>query len=290
MAAKNGQPFGNATELFKPYGARVKDVTMYVMGSSEKGSSGNYWTTLDHFPNYNATKFTLNSDGTLTTDDKKQRSSEARVYTYDPNDPVPSLGGSNLFLPCGPYDQSKNFNRTDILLYKTDPFEAPYALTGPMRANLQVMSDQIDTDFYVKIMDVYPTGEHKLIQEGGSRVRNMIHGYMKENEVYSLDISMWNTSYVFSQGHSIGISVTSSNHPRFSVNPNNGRAITDPKLFDDVFVASNSILPSSYVELPVVALADLPKTDVVDEINEKFDEKYAKAMISATHGKPDFFS
>ncbi|GMH78372.1 hypothetical protein TrST_g3555 [Triparma strigata] len=285
MSTVTGQPFGNATTEFMPYRHDVKDVTFYVLGALEDDASGNYWTTMDNFPEFVATKFFLGEDGVL-----KQNSGEGtgRTYKADPADPVPSLGGSNLFLACGPYDQSPNLDRSDVLTYTTEPFDAAMALTGPLTAHLSVTSDVVDTDFYVKIMDVYPTGEHKLIQEGAVRMRNTIFEDMKEGETYEVDVDMWNTSYVFSAGHSIGVTVASSNYPRFSNNPHNGLSLLDPNLFNQNYTATNGVLSSSYVTLPVVSLDQLPRSHVIEEINEKFADYASYGVDLAEKAKQGF--
>jgi putative CocE/NonD family hydrolase len=270
MSTVTGKPFGNATDHYLPYRESIKDVTFYVMGSTDDDASGNYWTTMDTFPAFTPTKFSLNSDFTLTT--SPSSSSSPISFQHDPADPVPSLGGSNLFIPCGPYDQSPNLDRSDVLTFSSDPLDSPMAITGPLKATLKVSSDAIDTDFYVKLVDVYPTGEHKLIQEGAVRMRNTIFKDIDDGGEYEVDLNLWNTSYVFSEGHRTGVIVTSSNYPRFSNNQNNGRVMSDPDQYSDPIVATNSILPGSFVELPVVELMDLPRCRVIEDINEKYVE------------------
>ena len=270
LSTVTGLPFGNATEHFLPYREKIKDVTFYVMGSTDDGASGNYWTTLDTFPDYTPTRFSLNSDFSLSTSESP--SSVPVSFQHDPADPVPSLGGSNLFIPCGPYDQSPNLDRSDVLTYTTEPLNSPMAITGPLMATLKVTSDAIDTDFYAKLIDIYPTGEHKLIQEGAVRMRNTIFREMEEGVEYEVDLNLWNTSYVFSSGHEVGVIITSSNYPRFSNNQNNGRVMSDPDQNVDPIIATNTILPGSFVELPLVELRDLPRCRVIEEINDKYED------------------
>ena len=87
------------------------------------------------------------------------------TYKYDPSDPVPTMGGNNLpdgiggSIPCGPLDQAAIDQRADVLKFQTPVFNEELALTGPLLATLYVSSDAIDTDFMVRISDVYPTGE-----------------------------------------------------------------------------------------------------------------------------------
>ena len=274
----NGKEWGNATDEFMPYRSDIKDVTFYVMGSTEDGAAGNYWTTLDAFPKTTPTTLFLNSDGTVSSEAKDAAGASIGSYKHDPTDPVPSFGGNNLFMPCGPHDQTPNFVRDDVLLYTSDVFESPVAITGHIKANLKVTSDAIDTDFFVKLMDVYPTGEHKLLQVGAVRMRNTINKDMIAGEEYDVELNMWNTSFVFNTGHSLAVSIASSNYPRFSINPNNGRALSDPEIFSNNVTATNAIRAGSTVTIPVVRLHDMPRAHVIEEINDKYAELGQKAV------------
>jgi predicted acyl esterase len=268
-----GLPFGNATENFMKYRNQIKDVTFYVLGANEDDADGNYWTTLDEFPKFKATKYQLVGGGSLVESEEKVAGDDTVAsYTHDPENPIPSLGGSNLFIPCGPHDQAPNLDRDDVVLYETPVLTESLTLTGPMSAHLVVSSDAVDTDFMVKIIDHYPTGEYKLIQEGAARMRNTIFEDMKVDGVYEIDLDMWNTSYVFSAGHTVSVTVASSNYPRFSNNPNTGKLMTDETIDEDRVAAVNMILPGSYVTLPIVELSQLPRTRVIEEIDEEFGE------------------
>merc|ERR1740127_327905 len=98
--------------------------------------------------------------------------------------------------------------------------EEPLALMGPMLATLYVSSDSIDTDFMVKISDVYPTGEARLLQDSAVRMRwregSRDPMYVVPGEVYEVEVGLWNTSYIIAEGHALRFSVASSNFPRFS--------------------------------------------------------------------------
>ena len=122
-------------------------------------------------------------------------------------------------IPCGPLDQSEVDTRDDVLTFTTPLYEDELALTGPLTAVLYVSSDCIDTDFTVKISDVYPTGEVRLIQDSALRMRWREKGlepvYMEQGQIYEIEMTLWNTSYVIAPGHAIRFSVSSSNYPRY---------------------------------------------------------------------------
>eukprot|EP00604_Paraphysomonas_vestita_P002142 CAMPEP_0174821260 /NCGR_PEP_ID=MMETSP1107-20130205/6109_1 /TAXON_ID=36770 /ORGANISM="Paraphysomonas vestita, Strain GFlagA" /LENGTH=119 /DNA_ID=CAMNT_0016038091 /DNA_START=1038 /DNA_END=1394 /DNA_ORIENTATION=- len=117
------------------------------------------------------TKYYYHGDGTLSTTQPKEGETESTSYIFDPANPVPTVGGNNLDMPCGPLDQAEIDQRSDVLTFETPVFSRPLPLTGPLLATLYVSSDAIDTDFMVRISDVYPTGEVRLIQDNAIRMR-----------------------------------------------------------------------------------------------------------------------
>ena len=129
----------------------MKNVTFYVMSSNDEAglSTANYWTSLDAFPTPKMTRFYAHADGTATTSKPDTAESASTGYVYDPKDPVPTVGGSNLDMPCGPLDQVDIDKRADVLVYQTPVMEDAMFMTGPLFANLFVGSDAIDTDFMV---------------------------------------------------------------------------------------------------------------------------------------------
>ena len=181
-----------------------------------------------------------------------------------------TVGGS---IPCGPLDQSEVDRRSDVLNFQTEVFPAPLALTGPLFATLFVSSSAVDTDFMVRVSDVYPTGEARLIQDNAVRMRWRAGGsapqYLKQGEVYEVALNIWNTSFIIAPGHALRVSVSSSNHPRFAVNPQNGILMNDPQYPGPNVTATNTLYHSarypSRITLPVVERSQLPNVHVLKE-------------------------
>ena len=100
-------------------------------------------------------------------------------------------------------------------------------MTGRIAAKLFVSSDCPDTDFTVKLCDVYPDGRSMLVTDGILRARYHKsfeeESFLKPGQVYELNVDLWSTSLVFNKGHRIRVAVSSSNSPRFEANPNTGR-------------------------------------------------------------------
>ena len=159
----------------------------------------------------------------------------------------------------GPYDQRSLENREDVLVFTTDVLSDPVWITGPVKARLFVSSDCPDTDFNVKLTDVYPDGRSMLISDGIIRMRNR-NGcdhweFMQPGEIYEVEIDLWSTAYLFNTGHQIRVSVSSSNYPRFLANPNTKEPLAQN---DSYAIAQNNLYiggsyPSSII-LPVVSL------------------------------------
>ena len=212
---------------------KLPKVTYFTMGS-------NKWQTSETWPPAGATPMTfylnsagrantLNGDGTLTPAPPLTDSPDA--FTYDPMNPVRSLGGNvcctGNAISAGAFDQRKTESREDVLVYTTEPFKDGLELTGPITPTLYVSSDAKDTDFTVKVLDVYPDGRAYNLDESIQRMRYR-DGYdkplvwMEQGKVYKVTLQPLNTSNYFAPGHRLRIEVSSSNFPRFDRNLNTG--------------------------------------------------------------------
>jgi putative CocE/NonD family hydrolase len=207
-------------------------VQYYTMGS-------NTWQSSDTWPpeNTEMTTYYLNSngkanssfgDGILTR--SKATADKPDSFIYDPMTPVMSYGGNvcctGNAIKGGAFDQRQMETRHDILVYTTDALEEGLEISGFIESTLYVSSDAKDTDFTIKLIDVYPDGTAYNLDETIQRVRYR-EGYDKEvfmekDKVYKLDLTPLATSNYFKKGHRIRIEVSSSNFPRFARNLNTG--------------------------------------------------------------------
>lgn len=147
-------------------------------------------------------------------------------YTYDPNDPVPTRGGSTLGIALGVFDQSKIEERTDVLVYTSDVLTADMEVTGPIILKLFAASSALDTDFTAKLVDVRPDSYAQNLAEGVMRARFReslsTPTLITPEKVYEYAVDLWATSHVFTAGHRVRLEVSSSNFPRYDRNPNTG--------------------------------------------------------------------
>jgi len=209
----------------------IPKVHYYVMGADTAGAPGNEWRTAETWPPYatTATAYYLHGGGGLSAAAPEGAGSQA--FVFDPANPVMTHGGNNLLMPSGAFDQRKvTAGRDDILHFATAPLEAPVEITGRVTVRLSISTDAPDTDFTAMLLDIYPDGDGRQLNiiDNIRRVKTR-NGYGESapllggpEEIVSLEIDLWSAAWVFNQGHRIGLNISSSNHPRFEVNPNTG--------------------------------------------------------------------
>jgi putative CocE/NonD family hydrolase len=175
----------------------------------------------------------LQGDGGLSWD--LPRKDKTDQYTYDPKNPVPTMGGAVCCnpkqFPWGPMDQRGVEQREDVLVYTSAPVTRSLEVTGPINVVLYVSTSAPDTDFSAKLVDVFPNGEARNLTDGLLRLRYRSGldkvVLAKPGALYPIMIDAGVTSNVFLPGHRIRIEISSSNFPRFDRNPNTGRPIAD---------------------------------------------------------------
>lgn len=149
-------------------------------------------------------------------------------FTYDPDNPVPTVGGCNLYGPAGPLDQTEVERRQDVLVFTSDALAQQLETTGPIKVVLYAASDATDTDWTAKLVDVWPDGRAINLCDGilRARCRESIDRPtpIEPGRIYRYEIDTWVTSNVFMPGHKIRVEISSSNFPRFDRNPNTGHA------------------------------------------------------------------
>lgn len=265
---------------------RFAKVMVFVMGTGngEKDENdrlyhGGYWLESATWPlaETDFTPYYLHPDSSLRREAPKVAASST-TYTFDPDNPVQTIGGSfsstsPVFEP-GAYDQREADavfgatlpylplkSRDDVLVFQTAPLETDVTVIGPIKVRLFVASTAVDTDFTAKLVDVYPptadfpTGFDMNITDGILRARYRDRADRQEmlspGEIYEIEITPFPTANVFKKGHRIRIDVSSSNFPRFDVNPNTGEPLgknrrrikADNTVYHDAARASHIVLP-----------------------------------------------
>ncbi|MEO1083583.1 MAG: CocE/NonD family hydrolase, partial [Acidobacteriota bacterium] len=165
---------------------------------------------------------TRDGDGELT---ESAPSSLGRdTFTYDPDDPVPTRGGAIWPFPAaglaaGPCDQSEVEERSDVLVYVSEPLEDDLHVIGPLEVEVWVSTSAQDTDFTAKLVEVDAFGVPDIVQDG--IVRGRFHAsleepeYLQPHKPYKMRITMQSICRRFQQGHQIGLEISSSCFPKF---------------------------------------------------------------------------
>ncbi|HUT52610.1 MAG TPA: CocE/NonD family hydrolase [bacterium] len=203
-------------------------VKLYVMGK-------NVWRDENEWPlaRTQYVKWFLHSqgransvtgNGSLST--REPAAEQSDRFTYDPKNPVLTAGGNNLLEDVGARDQKDVEKRDDVLIFTSAPMTQDYEATGPVTAVIYAASSAVDTDFTVKLCDVFPDGMSLNLTEGiiRARYRDSITepSLLEPGMVYEYRIKLWPTSNCFRKGHRIRIQVASSSFPRFDRNANAG--------------------------------------------------------------------
>lgn len=217
---------------------------------------GGGWWTAEEWPPSGTRELCLylGSNGRLTADPPVDASPES--YTYDPADPTPTTVGSfcsAVYVP-GSGDVSSVQQRSDVLTYTSDPLAADLDVVGSLRCELYASSSARDTDFFVRLSDVFPDGRAIHLQNGVVRARFRDPerpAPLEPGRPYRFEIDMWATANRFAKGHRIRIDVSSADFPRFDRNANlAGRGGTPTPARQTVYYGGEQ---ASHVKLPVLS-------------------------------------
>ncbi len=253
-------------------------VTYYQMGD-------NMWQSAATWPpaglgNY---KLYFHSDTSLDLIAPSSASASSLSFSYNPLDPSPTIGGPTLRndLDQGPFDQDSAVeSRNDILKFTSAVLTQDVVMKGSAKVHLSVSSDKKDTDFAVRLTDVYPDGRSMLVNDGIFRMR-FRNGFkaadtavMVPNTIYTCDIDLPATALTFKAGHRIRVDITSSNYPRFNRNANNGGVMYPGNNGDSLqnpVTAVNKIYTDdltnhSYISMPLTASPPLAVSEMHTEL------------------------
>ena len=267
-----------------PFASKVR---IFVMGAgdgrkTERGllNHGGYWRDENEWPlaRTRYTNYYLQHNGGLSTSQPRQLRASTS-YMFDPRNPVPTIGGNissgDGILLQGAWDQKGGPHvwnapdpiplsaRNDVLVFQTEPLPNDLEVTGEITIELWASSSAVDTDFTAKLIDVYPPhpdypGGFDLNLEDGI-VRARFRESLKKEKllspgwVYPLTIKLYPTSNIFKKSHRIRVDISSSNFPRFDVNPNTGEPLNDHRR---IATAVNEVyhdrVHPSHIVLPVI--------------------------------------
>jgi uncharacterized protein len=227
----------------------------------------------------------LHADGSLNTHAPIPTEPAATVYEFDPAHPVPTIGGGvSKRLKDGAYDQRERADmpgsrppylplrgRSDVLVFESEILKQDVVLAGPVEVTLYAASTATDTDFTAKLVDVYPpsadypTGFDMNLTDGIVRASYREHFETRQllvpGKIYTIIVRPFDTANVVKKGHRVRLDISSSNFPRFDVNPNSGEPLGLSRLLK---TAENTIYHDaahpSAVKLFLMPAAPVPPT------------------------------
>jgi uncharacterized protein len=265
---------------------REPPVRIYVMGGGDAHKTpegrifvGGHWRNEQEWPLARTapTPYYLHAKAVLSSG--APAADRPVTYWFDPKHPVPTLGGNvssqGTLMFQGAADQrcrpdfwlctdSKPLSaRSDVLVFQTTPLKAEMEITGRLIVKLWASSNSLDTDFTAKLVDVYPpnasfpAGVDLNIADSivRARYRNGLGKaeLLRPGQPYEFTIEMYPTSLVFQRGHRIRLDISSSNFPRFDINPNTGEPLNNNRGWQ---VARNTVYMDakhpSRIILPVI--------------------------------------
>jgi hypothetical protein len=271
----NGVDQEPTVQLFVMGGGTGRRTAQGRMDHGGAWRAGRTWP----IPRQRLTRYYLHPDGTLS-ERLPLRGNRPRQYRYDPATPVPTIGGTitsgQPIMVGGAFDQREapQFfgcrepfraleERADVLVFATPRLAADIEVTGAIEARLWIASDAPDTDFTIKLLDVYPPNEDypdgyaMNLTDGILRCRYRDSweqpSLMEPGRIYPISIEAFPTSNLFKAGHRIRIDVSSGNFPHFDFNSNTGepegKATRTQVATNRVFVDRDH---PSHVVLPVI--------------------------------------
>jgi predicted acyl esterase len=243
-------------------GVTEPKVIFYLMGEcdSQDTTFWNFWVEADTWPlpEVQYKNYYIREDGLLDT--IAPGITAVDTFQYDPSDPCESYGGKESWYlnhGYGPINNQPIEGRPDVLLFSTPVLTEPLCVIGKIWFTLYGASDCYDTDWTIRVTDVYPDGRSILITDGILMARHR-HGFDIEDSLVpgvpdTFHIDVGSTANVFAPGHRLRVIISSSNYPRFEINPNTGAPFQrNPTTY---ITATNSVYRSaampSHLVLPV---------------------------------------
>lgn len=264
-------------------------IKLFVMGGGTgrrdaqgRMEHGGFWRFEREWPLVRTvwTRYFMHKDGTLSALAPEPNGATS-TYTFNPLDPVPTVGGNVMdpgtpgIIQGGAFDQRGRKDlafckdtlplamRSDVLVFQTLPLDEDIEVTGPIAVHLYASSSAPDTDFTAKLIDVYPPSDD--YPEGfamnlcdsivRARYRNSRErpDPVEPGRIYEFVIEPQPTSNLFVKGHRIRLDISSSSFPQFDVNPNTGEPLGESRR---VQVAHQTIYHDpahpSHLVLPVI--------------------------------------
>ena len=226
--------------------AKVPEAYLFETGT-------NQWWRFETWPPKEAVEKTLFLDAGGKLAWQTPSATGADEYVSDPDKPVPVIGeiGPGMAGDYMTYDQRFASQRPDVLVYQTDPLDRDVTIAGPVTSVLHVSTTGTDSDFIVKLIDVYPNdypdpapnpkgvhmpGYQQLVR--GEPIRGKFRNSFSKPEPFKpgerakIEYVMPDICHTFRPGHRIMVQIQSSWFPLVDRNPQKFLSIPHAKAAD----------------------------------------------------------
>jgi putative CocE/NonD family hydrolase len=225
-------------------------VQLFLMGK-------NHWLDLPEFPKnpitqdfYLAPQKQLKSQSPITN--QASNCELPDIYVYDPRNP-------NSSTAYGFYDQRHLHQRWDILVYQSDELEDDLAIAGIPEFILYAATTALDTDWVIKLLDIYPDGKQMLVTMGVLRAKYLNSWtepeWIESDMVNEYRIKLRPTCQNFARGHRLGIAIASSAFPAIERHSNTQKSPSQATISDFVEATQQIFYSAEYpshLQLPML--------------------------------------
>jgi len=220
-------------------------VQLFLMGK-------NHWLDLPEFPLTSTTQnFYLHPQKKLSPESPITANQSPDIYVYDPRSP-------NSSTPYGFYDQRHVQQRWDVLVYQSQELNEDLAIAGIPEFILYAATTAPDTDWVVKLLDIYADGKQMLVSMGVLRAK--FRNSWTETEWIEPDVvneyrlKLRPTCQNFAKGHRIGVAISSAAFPAIERHSNTRKLPSEAKVSDFVEATQQIFYSAEYpshLQLPI---------------------------------------
>ncbi|MCA1903241.1 MAG: CocE/NonD family hydrolase [Cyanobacteria bacterium KgW148] len=211
--------------------AKNKTNLFFLMGE-------NTWITTE--PSTSIVVYYLNSDRSLTT--VKPTSPHPNIYVYEPWNPTPSTD-------YAPVNQKNINDRWDCLTFYSGVLERELSIGGVAECWLEARTNAPDTDWVVKLLDVYSDDREILVTMGV--LRASYGGKLPSQDQGCYRIPLRPTYHCFKPGHRLGVTVSSAAFPLIERHSNTASQ-PSTSVLSEWQASTQMIFPQSRLHLPVL--------------------------------------
>lgn len=232
------------------------------------------WHRLESWPPevVETEKLYLRSGGRLSIEPDQEEEGSFAEFISDPARPVPYTARMTQWYAKDYMLEDQRFasRRPDVLVYQTDPLNEDFTVAGPIEVSLVVSTSGTDSDWVVKVIDVYPDdtpdpdpnptqtrlGGYQMLVRGDAlrgKFRNSlaVPDPFQPNQITQLNFTLDDILHTFQRNHRIMVQIQSTWFPLIDINPQRFQDIYTAKA-EDFQKATQRVFHSSTLSVGVL--------------------------------------